>query len=195
MSDGEDLSSPLGKNLEVKSIIAISLLLVAVIAAMFVFDKKYGVVSCLSAILFTDLYLFLMIAIPGIKISIGGVIGFALATVMLADGFMVISKRIKEEFARGKTVKSAVKTGFKRALLPIAGTSGITAAAAFILFLLAGGALKNFAVVFAVGAVLAAAINLLVSRMFANLILTIAKYDQTFLGLKRTDGNAEEAGE
>ena len=195
VSDGEDISSPLGRNLEVKSIIAISLLLVAVIAAMFVIDKKYGVVSCLSAILFTDLYLFLMIAIPGIKISIGGVIGFALATVMLADGFMIISKRIKEEFARGKTVKSAVKTGFKRALLPIAGSSGIMAAAALILFLLAGGALKNFAVVFAVGVVLAAVINLLVSRLFANLILTIAKYDQSFLGLKRAEGNAEEAGE
>ncbi|MBQ6728265.1 MAG: hypothetical protein IJQ87_04915 [Clostridia bacterium] len=195
VSEGEDVSSPLGRNLEVKSIITISLLLVAIIAAMFVIDKKYGVVSCLSTIVFTDIYLFLMIAIPGIKISIGGVIGFALATVLLADGFMIISKRIKEEFARGKTVKSAVKTGFKRALLPIAGTAGITAASAFILFALTGGALKNFALVFAVGVVLAAAINLLVSRMFANLILAIVKYDQSFLGLKRTDKNAEEAGE
>ena len=53
----------------------------------------------------------------------------------------------------------------------------------------------NFALVFAVGTVLAAAINLLVSRMFANLILAIVKYDQSFLGLKRTDKNAEEAGE
>lgn len=195
VSDGEDVSSPLGRNLEVKSIITISLLLVAIIAAMFVIDKKYGVVSCLSTIVFTDIYLFLMIAIPGIKISIGGVIGFALSTVLLADGFMIISKRIKEEFARGKTVKSAVKTGFKRALLPIAGTAGITAVSAFILFALTGGALKNFALVFAVGTVLAAAINLLVSRMFANLILAIVKYDQSFLGLKRTDKNAEEAGE
>lgn len=195
VSDGEDVSSPLGRNLEIKSIITISLLLVAIIAAMFVIDKKYGVVSCLSTIVFTDIYLFLMIAIPGIKISIGGVIGFALSTVLLADGFMIISKRIKEEFARGKTVKSAVKTGFKRALLPIAGTAGITAVSAFILFALTGGALKNFALVFAVGVVLAAAINLLVSRMFANLILAIVKYDQSFLGLKRTDKNAEEAGE
>ncbi len=195
VSDGEDVSSPLGRNLEIKSIITISLFLVAIIAAMFVIDKKYGVVSCLSTIAFTDIYLFLMIAIPGIKISIGGVIGFALSTVLLADGFMIISKRIKEEFARGKTVKSAVKTGFKRALLPIAGTAGITAASAFILFALTGGALKNFALVFAVGTVLAAAINLLVSRMFANLILAIVKYDQSFLGLKRTDKNAEEAGE
>lgn len=195
VSDGEDVSSPLGRNLEVKSIITISLLLVAIIAAMFVIDKKYGVVSCLSTIVFIDIYLFLMIAIPGIRISIGGVIGFALATVLLADGFMIISKRIKEEFARGKTVKSAVKTGFKRALLPIAGTAGITAVSAFILFALTGGALKNFALVFAVGVVLAAAINLLVSRMFANLILAIVKYDQSFLGLKRTDKNTEEAGE
>lgn len=195
VSDGENISSPLGKNLEVKSIIAISVLLVAVIAAMFVIDKKYGVVSCLSAILFTDIYLFLMIAIPGIRISIGGVIGFALSTVLLADGFMIISKRIKEEFARGKTVRSAVKTGFKRSLLPIAGTAGITAAAAFILFLLSSGVLKNFALVFAVGTLLAAAINLLISRMFATLILTIVKYNQSFLGLKRADKNAEEAGE
>ena len=195
VSDGEDVSSPLGCNLEVKSVIAISVLLVAIIAAMFVIDKKYGLVSCLSTILFTDIYLFLMIAIPGIKVSIGGVIAIALSVVLLADGFMITSKRIKEEFARGKTVKSAVKTGFNRALLPIAGTAGILALASLILFALSMGALKNFALLFAVGAALSAAINLLVSRMFANLILAIVKYNQSFLGLKRTDGNTEEAGE
>ncbi|MBP5466361.1 MAG: hypothetical protein J6Y43_02205 [Clostridia bacterium] len=195
LSEGEEVSSPLGRNLEIKSVIAISALLVAIIAAMFVIDKKYGVVSLLSSVLFTDIYLFLLIAIPGIKLSIGGVIAVALSAVLLADGFMITSKRIKEEFARGKTVKSAVKTGFNRALLPIAGTAGIVAAAALSLFALSGGALKNFALLIAVGVVLAAAINLLISRMFANLILAIVKYNQSFLGLERADKNAEEAGE
>ena len=195
VSDGEDISSPIGRNLETKSVIAISALIVAIIVAMFVLDKKYGVVSLLSAVLFTDIYLFLLIAIPGIKVSIGGVIAFALAAVLLADGFMITSKRIKEEFARGKTVKSAVKSGFNRALLPIAATSAIVTLSSLILFGFASGALKNFAIVFAVGAALSAAINLLISRMFANLILAIVKYNQSFLGLKRAEGNAEEAGE
>ena len=170
------------------------MLALAIVAAMFFFDRKYGVVSLLSAILFIDIYLFLLVAIPGIKLSIGGVIGFALATVLVGDGFMITSKRIKEEFARGKTVKSAVKAGFNRALMPIAGTAGIAIVASVILFALSAGALKNFALVFAVGAALSAAINLLVSRMFANLILPLADYKESFLGLKRVE-DASEKGE
>ena len=199
VSDGVDISSPLGENLELKSVIAISALVVVAVAVMFVLDKKYGLVSCLSTILFIDLYLAMLIAIPNVRVSFGGVIGFALATVLMFDAFFITSKRIKEELGRGKTVKSAVKSGYTRALAPIAGTSGIALALALILLAFASGAVKNFALIFAIGTVLTAIVGMLVSRMFTNLILPIAGYEESFFGVKKTDGDetevAEEKGE
>lgn len=187
VGDGVEVSSPLGKNTDVRCVIAIAALIVAVIVAMFVLDKKYGLISCLSMILFTDLYLFLLIAIPGIKVAFGGVIGFALAVLLAADGFIITSKRIKEEFARGKTVKSALKAGFTRALAPVLGESAISIAGALILFALTHGAVKNFALMFAVGAAVSAITTLLFARMFTSLILPLADYKESFFGLKRAE--------
>lgn len=195
VSDGVDISSPLGKNIELKSVLAMSALVLAIIVAMFVLDKKYGLVSCLSMILFVDCYLFLLIAIPGLKVAFGGVVGFALATVLVFDGFFITSRRIKEEFAHGKTVKSAVRTGFMRSLAPIAGTDGISLVGALILFALAGGTVKNFAIVFAIGAVLAAITTLLFFRMFSALILPLADYKESFFGLDNARAATEEKGE
>ena len=138
-------------------------------------------------ILFIDLYLFLLIAIPGIRVAFGGVIGFALAVLLAADGFIITSKRIKEEFARGKTVKSALKAGFTRALAPVLGESAISIAGALILFALTHGAVKNFALLFAVGAAVSAITTLLFARMFTSLILPLADYKESFFGLKRAE--------
>lgn len=197
VGDGVEVSSPLGKNTDVRCVIAIAALIAMVIVAMFVIDKKYGLISCLSMILFTDLYLFLLIAIPGIKVAFGGVIGFALAVLLAADGFIITSKRIKEEFARGKTVKSAVRTGFMRALMPVAGESAIAMAGALILLALTGGAIKNFAIVFAIGVAVSAITTLLFARMFTSLILPLVDYKESFFGLNRIENanGAENEGE
>lgn len=194
VSDGADVSSPLGTSIELKSILVIAAIAVAAIVAMFVLDKKFGVVYCLSTVLFVDLFLFMLIAIPGIKVSFGGVIGFALAVILTFDGYIITSKRIKEEFARGKTVKSAVRTGFMRSLAPIAGTAGIAIVGALILFALVSGSVKNFAVIFAIGAGVSVVTTLLFVRMFCALILPLADYKESFFGLKRIDV-AEEKGE
>ncbi len=197
VSDGVDVSSPFGEKLELKSIIAIAALIAAAIVVMFILDKAFGLVSCLSAILFTDLYLAMLIAIPGIRVSFGGVIGFALAVVLVFDAFFITSKRIKEELSRGKTVKSAVKAGYNRALAPILGTSGIALVVALILFAFAGGAVKSFSLVFAIGAVLSAITGTLLSRMFTNLILPLTGYKESFFGVEKVTGaeTTEEKGE
>ena len=198
VSDGEDVSSPLGANIDTKSVIALGALVLAIIVAMFVFDKKYGIVSCLSMILFTDLYLAMLVAIPNIKVSFGGVIGVALAIFLAADGLFITSKRIKEEFARGKTVKSSVRTGYMRSILPIAGSNGIALLSAVILLAFTGGAVKNFAIIFAIGTVLAVITTMLISRMFTSLILPLAEYKESFFGVKRAENVAsgtEDKGE
>lgn len=195
ISDGEEISSVFGSKIALKCVLGLAGLIVAIAVVMFIFDKGYGLVSCLTSLLSLDIYLFLLIAIPGLKIGIGGVIGFALATVVAAIGYYVTSARIKEEFARGKTLKSAVKTGFNRSIAPIAGGMGISVVAAVILMAFTSGAAYNFAVIYAIGAAVAIAANLLFARMFSALILALNGYKEKFLGLSRAEGVKEVSEE
>ena len=191
VSDGVSVSAPLGENAVTVSVIVIALILVAVIAAGFIVNKGFGFADCLSAVLFAELFLFMLIAIPGIKVSVGGVIGFALATILAGIGFNMISALIKEEFAKGKTVKSAVKTGLNRSVRPIAAVAGVALIVALSLFALTTGAVKNFALVFAIGTVLYAITDLALFRLFAAIILPINGYKPSFFGVKE-DAIAEK---
>ena len=185
-----EIVSPFGENVATKCVIALAALVAAVIVYAFVINKKYGVVALLSALLFVDLYLFMLIAIPSIKISVGGIVGFALATVLTADGFYIVSKRIKEEFGRGKTLKSAVKAGFNRSAVSVVGTAGISIVVSLILLAFTTGVVANFATVFAIGAAVSVVTTMLFARMFSGLILPLVEYKESFLGLKRTDADA-----
>ena len=81
-----------------------------------------------------------------------------------------------------------------RALKPILGESAISIVGALILLALTGGALKNFALIFAIGAVVSAITTLLFARMFTSLILPLADYKESFFGLKRVeDANSTES--
>ena len=197
VSAGEEVSSPLGANVGTKCFIAIAALFAAIIVYAFVADKKYGLVTFFSAVLFGDLYLFFLIAVPGVTLSLGGVIGFAAATLLFADGLNAVNKRIKEEFGRGKTVKSAVKAGYNGSLARVLGSAGICVVCSLILLAFTSGIVANFAMVFAIGAALAAATVTLIARMFGNLLLPIAEYKPEFIGLVRNDTAlaADEKGE
>lgn len=188
VSDGVDVSSVLGSGVETRCVLAAAGVILAVIIAAFVLDKAGGVSAAVTVLLALNVYLFLLVAIPGIKMSLGGVIGFIFAFILTANGLFITSAKIKDEFARGKTVKSSVKGGFRRALKPVAGSTALAAIASLILLAFASGAVKNFALVFAVGAVVSAAATLLFYRAFSALILTLAHYKESFLGLKRESG-------
>ena len=195
VSDGVDVSSPFGYKVALKCVLAVAALLIAICALMFVMDKAGGISSLLSVLLSLNVYLFLLIAIPGIKISLGGVMGFALSFLLTVGGLYSASARIKEEFANGKTVKSSVKSGFRRIIKPVTGTCGISAAFALILFAFASGAVRNFAVVFAIGCFVSAAATLLFNRAFTSLILVHVDDKEKFLGLKRNEDAAKYTAE
>lgn len=190
----EDISSVYGACVYTVLKIAVAVILVALIVAMAITYKGYALISGLSMIGFMLIELWMLIAIPGIKLSIGGVVGILLATVLAADGMIVTAKRISEEYIRGKTVKAAVKTGFKRALLPVISTNAIVAMVSLALIALTGGQVKYFAITLGIGAAASAIAALLFTRMFTAVILPLVKKKDCFLNLKR-DGLVAAEGE
>lgn len=181
------VTSPYGKDVKLYSEIAIIALVVVVMAALIVMFKGFGIVSTLSMILFEMIELYMLIAIPGVRLSIGGVVGILFANVLAIDGFIITAKRIKEEFANGKTVKASVKTGFKRSLFPVLNAGIVSAVISILLFALTNGVVKNFAITFGIGVVASLIATLLFARMFVALLLPIVKDKEKFLGVRKVE--------
>lgn len=181
------ITAPIGETGAMMAGITVFALATCLAILFFVKFKGYGVVATLSLLTFILVETAMMIAVPGINFSIGGIIGGILATMLCADGLTMIIKRISEEGSNGKTVKSAVKTGYNRALFPVLNTNVISGVVALLLFAFTQGVVRTFAIAFGIGAVLSFLVTILISRMFTELILPLSKNKEKFLNIKRED--------
>ncbi|MBR5191815.1 MAG: hypothetical protein IKW33_00200 [Clostridia bacterium] len=187
VENGGEITPLFGENTELKLVISFAVLYLALIIGFIVAFKGYGLIASLTLLTFMVAQLGLMIAVPGIVLSIAGVIGLLLSTILVADGLILTIKRIKEEFALGKTVKASVRVGFKRALIPNISIGVIAVVVSLALFAITGGALQNFGAIMAIGSGVAFICNVLILRMFSSLIMPIVNKKEAFLNLKRED--------
>lgn len=179
------VSSPYGEDIANKCVVLIVTLLLFIVVAFILLYKGYGIISGLSIIAFILVQLLMLIAVPNIRLAIGGVIGVAIALVLCADGMLVLSKRISEEFANGKTIKASIKTGFKRSIAPILFVCGTAIVVSLLAFGFGVGSLRNFGIVLGIGSAIAIVINLLFVRLMVALFLPLLKNPEAFLNLKR----------
>ncbi|MGQ0640714.1 MAG: protein translocase subunit SecD [Gemmatimonadaceae bacterium] len=94
-------------------------------------------------------------------LTLPGLAGFVLSIGMAVDANFLIFERIREELARGKTVRTAVNEGFDRAWSAIVDTHVTTALTAAILYQFGTGPVRGFAV-----ALLAGLASSMVSAIF-----------------------------
>ncbi len=185
ITSAELITPILGNNTSLFVIIAISAVLLGAIVFFSVKYKGYGLFAGLALVTFILGLISMLVAVPGITISLGGVLGAILASVIAIDGLIIIVKRITEENGLGKTVKAAIKTGYKRSLFPILNTNVIALVIGLALFALTSGTLRNFAIVLSIGVGVSFVATVLISRMFMVIILPLLKNPEKFLKLKK----------
>lgn len=197
VDSGETVTSPYGADVAKKCAIAILVLTVLILAVMIILYRGFGIVTALSTLIFILGEGWLLIGVPGIVLSMGGVIGIMGATLLAAISMGILASRVKEEFVNSqKTVKAAIKKAFKCSLVPTISVNVVCGLVAILLFAFADGLIKNFAITFGIGAVVSAICVLVFTRMFATLILPIAKNKEKFIGFKRqAKAVAEESEE
>ena len=187
---GIEVGSPIGEgmfNVATACGIAGVAIIAFAIIALFVTNKGYGLVALYTLIAYGLIYLAMILAVPGITLSLGAILAMLLATVLTVDGLVVIIKRVNEEFANGKMLKPAVKTAFNRSLKPILNTAVIALIASALLIIFAKAIAFDFGVVLAIGTVISAFSTLLLAKMFTGLFLGASEYKPCFLKLKREE--------
>ncbi len=149
--------------------------LIIVIVFMIVVYLLSGFASAIALLVYVALTVLLIRGFD-MTLTLSGIAGVILSIGMAVDANVIIFARIREELATGKTVKSAIKIGYEKALSAIVDGNITTLIAAFVLLLLAPGTVKGFAQTLALGIVLS-----MFTALFVTKYLMYAFYA---LGLK-----------
>jgi preprotein translocase subunit SecD len=81
----------------------------------------------------------------GLTLTLAGVTGLIVSVGVTVDSYVVYFERLKDEIRTGKTVRSSLDSGFKRAFRTILAADLVSLLGAVILYWLAGGSVRGFA--------------------------------------------------
>jgi preprotein translocase subunit SecD len=99
-------------------------------------------------------------------LTLPGIAGLILSVGIAVDANVLIFERIREELARGKTVRLAVDEGFKHAMPAIIDSNLATVLTALFLFQFGTGPVKGFAVTLIMGIIASMITAVFVTRTF-----------------------------
>jgi SecD/SecF fusion protein len=142
--------------------------LILVLLFLIAYYRFLGVVAGVGLLVYAVFFYALVKLIP-ITLTLPGIAGLILTIGVAADSNIVIFERIKEEARAGKSIPSAIATGYRKGIATIVDANVITLITAFILFVLATSGVKGFAFTLGVGTI---------ASLFTAVVFT-----QAFLGL------------
>ncbi|MCR5792087.1 MAG: protein translocase subunit SecD [Lachnospiraceae bacterium] len=120
-----------------------------------------------------------------VTLTLPGIAGIILSIGMAVDANVIIFTRIKEELATGKTVESAIKIGFDKAVSAIVDGNVTTLIAAVVLYVKGSGTVKGFATTLAIGIILSMFTAFVVTKVVLNALYMFGFKDVKFYGIKR----------
>ncbi len=144
---------------------------------MLMFYRLPGVLACVALLGHTVMQL-LSISWLNLTMSLPGIAGLILSIGMGVDANVIIFERIKEELRNGKTLRSAIDLGFKRAFSAVLDSNITTLISAVVLLNFGTGPIKSFAITLIVGVILNFLTAVTASRLMLKSVagLNIAKH-------------------
>jgi len=138
-----------------------------------------GFASSLALLIYTELMLITLNAFD-ITLTLPGIAGMILSIGMAVDANVIIFARVREEMTEGKTVRTALKTGFQKAMSAIVDGNVTTLIAAIVLGIMGSGTVKGFAYTLAIGIVLSMITALLITRMIVYAFFAVGLRKESF---------------
>jgi len=112
-------------------------------------------------------------------LTLPGIAGFVLSIGIAVDANVLIFERIREELARGKTVRTSIDEGFRHAMPAIVDSNVSTILTAAVLYQYGTGPVKGFAVTLIAGIAASLVTSIFVVRTFYLLWLNRSRGAQT----------------
>jgi preprotein translocase subunit SecD len=148
-------------------IIAIILILV-----FMVFYYRLAGVNAVSALVLNVLILAGALSYFKAHLTLPGIAGIILTIGMAVDANVLVFERIREELTQGKSVMSAIASGFSRAFRTILDANVTTIIAAIFLFQFGTGPIRGFAITLIIGIAASMFTAVFVSRLIFDVSLS-----------------------
>ncbi len=116
------------------------------------FYRILGVIAGLALVIYA-IFFFALTKAVGFTFTLPGIAGLVLTLSVAADANIVIFERIKEEIRAGKSMKTAIATGYTKGFSTILDANVVTLITAFILFVLATAGVRGFAAALGLGTI------------------------------------------
>ncbi len=141
-----------------------------VLVFMFVVYRLPGFLADLALVVYVLMLLGLLAGVHAV-LTLPGIAGFVLSIGMAVDANVLIFERLKEEIWAGKSLRSAVQVGFKRAFTAVFDSHFTTVVGAGVLFMLGTGTVKGFAYTLFWGTLFSLFTATFVTRYFVDLVV------------------------
>ena len=105
----------------------------------------------------------------GATLTLPGIAGLILSLGMAVDGNVIIFEKVKEELRSGKPLRTAIATGWRRALTTIIDSNATTLIGAAVLLWLGSGPIRGFAVTLVIGVLVSVFSSVFVTRWLVDL--------------------------
>lgn len=178
------VAAQLGEKAISTSLTAAAIGLALIILFMIFVYRIPGLVSGIALIIYVCLDLIALNAFD-LTLTLQGIAGIILSIGMAVDANVIIYARIQEEIAAGKSVRTALQNGFKKAFSAIFDGNITTLIAAFVLNWLGSGTVKGFAQTLALGIVLSMFTALVVSKYLMYAVYAVGVRDEKFYGKRK----------
>lgn len=149
------------------SLIAGAIGIVLVMLFMLIVYRIPGLVASIALCFYMVLEA-LIFSLVRVNLSLPGIAGIILSIGMAVDANVIIFERVKEDLKNGKTVKSAIDSGFKRAFTAILDSNITTLIACAVLFFLGTGTIVGFATTLGIGVIVSMFTALTVTHFLLN---------------------------
>ncbi len=141
-----------------------------------------------GALCIYGIILFALFKIIPVTLTLAGIAGFILSIGMAVDANILIFERTKEELKAGRTLFTAINSGFDRAFTSIFDSNVTTIISCIILYMLGTSIVKGFALTLALGVAVSMFTAITVTRNFMHLIFGTGdlKHPEWF-GIKKSE--------
>jgi len=143
--------------------------LVLVLAFMVFYYRGAGLIASF-AVLWNLILVLSILAMLKATLTLPGIAGLILTVGMAVDANVIIFERIREELGKGKTPRSAIDSGYSRAITTIVDANVTTILAALVLMQFGTGPIRGFAVVLFWGIATSMFTAIFTTRTIFNLI-------------------------
>jgi len=143
----------------------------ALVLLFSVYYYKWCGLLAFLALVYNLIFILIGLAWMRATLTLPGIAGITLTIGMAIDASILIFERIKEELAKGNSVKNAVDTGFSGAMSVILDGNITTFISGMVLYNLGSGPIQGFAVTLMLGIIATLIATLFFLRSFFKFIL------------------------